>query len=138
MVLRASHPYDQGMPSSKRPADLPPMAESLRAARKASGLPREVVLYRLMDIGFPVSMSTLVRWERRGSIKSEHAWALTQIYGVSLEELLLRFTEAGEDRLQPAADDPAVAAAEEDLRAADEAAPDEGDQAPPDDAEDVP
>jgi transcriptional regulator with XRE-family HTH domain len=56
---------------------------------------REAVVYEMTKRGNPVSVSTLLRWERDGSIKAEDAWHLSEVYGMTIDELLLSVASSG-------------------------------------------
>ena len=71
-------------------ADQPDFAYSLRLSREQAKLSREALMLRLASAGWEVSVSKIARWERTGSIKAEDAYYLTEIYGITLEELLMR------------------------------------------------
>lgn len=64
----------------------------------------------------PVSVSTLLRWERDGSIKAEDAWHLSQVYGMTLDELLLSGEPVPEPQPTKHAGSAAVASARDKKR----------------------
>lgn len=47
------------------------------------------MISRLTQLGNPVSVSTLTRWEDTGNLKVEDAYYLSQVYGTNPREQLL-------------------------------------------------
>lgn len=76
------------MPGSK--AFRATLAASLRTAREAQDFSREFVIFRMMELGHPISVSTLARWEQYGNVKVEDAYYLSQVYGTTPAEMLLQ------------------------------------------------
>lgn len=142
MISRWYYPLG-GSTVSRVPASKPyrrVIAASLRTTREARDLSREAVIFRLTELGNPVSVSTLARWEQYGTLKAEDAWYLSEVYKTTLDELLmsLPFPQTAKELAADA--DLAVQAAEEAARAA-EALDDDaagGDEPPQDEDEPQP